>query len=78
MWIKSFLGKLFGKEKSGVAENQQSRMDKNDDRNGTKLVCVDCKSVFLFESGEQKFFKIRGLTPPKRCPSCRTKRKHKK
>jgi hypothetical protein len=36
---------------------------------------VDCSSTFLFEVGEQKFFKMRGLTPPKRCPPCRSKRK---
>jgi len=37
-----------------------------------KLVCVDCEQPFLFAIGEQKFYERKGLTPPKRCPRCRT------
>lgn len=36
-----------------------------------KLACAECGSSFRFEWGEQQFYKSRGLTPPKRCPSCR-------
>ncbi|MBL8024386.1 MAG: zinc-ribbon domain containing protein [Elusimicrobia bacterium] len=36
-----------------------------------KLNCAECKSSFFFEEGEQKFFTERGLSEPKRCPTCR-------
>jgi hypothetical protein len=35
------------------------------------LPCVQCKKDFLFEAGEQAFYKERGLQEPKRCPDCR-------
>ena len=44
------------------------------DRN---LVCDDCRKKFVFDEGEQKFFKAKGFTDPKRCPSCRKKAKGK-
>jgi hypothetical protein len=37
-----------------------------------RLTCADCGGTFRFEWGEQQFFKSRGLTPPKRCSSCRS------
>jgi len=37
------------------------------------LVCIDCLNKFVFDSGEQKFFKSKGFTDPKRCPTCRKK-----
>ena len=37
------------------------------------LVCEDCKKKFVFDSGEQKFFKAKGFSDPKRCPRCRKK-----
>ena len=39
------------------------------------LSCVECGKNFTFEAGEQKFFKMRGLTPPKRCAVCRGKKR---
>ena len=36
-----------------------------------KLACVECGNGFRFEWGEQQFFKSCGLTPPKRCATCR-------
>jgi|GEM_PF-1872257 DNA-directed RNA polymerase subunit RPC12/RpoP len=36
------------------------------------LRCVQCGKDFRFEWGEQVFYKSRGLTPPKRCPECRS------
>jgi DNA-directed RNA polymerase subunit RPC12/RpoP len=36
------------------------------------LRCVQCGKDFRFEWGEQVFYKSRGLTPPKRCPACRS------
>ena len=40
--------------------------------------CCDCASEFLFEAGEQKYFKNRGYAPPKRCPECRRVAKEKR
>lgn len=37
------------------------------------LVCEDCRSNFVFDAGEQAFFKSKGFTEPKRCPKCRKK-----
>lgn len=37
-----------------------------------ELVCRDCSAHFVFSSGEQEFFFLKGLTnEPKRCESCR-------
>ena len=38
-----------------------------------KLECEDCKADFIFDAGEQRFFKAKGFTDPKRCPVCRKK-----
>ena len=35
------------------------------------LRCEDCGKDFIFDEGEQQFFKIKGFTDPKRCPRCR-------
>lgn len=37
------------------------------------LSCEDCQSSFIFDEGEQRFFKAKGFTDPKRCPKCRQK-----
>lgn len=37
------------------------------------LPCDDCKQDFVFDAGEQRFFKEKGFTDPKRCPKCRKK-----
>ena len=37
------------------------------------LVCQDCQRRFVFDVGEQQFFKSKGFTDPKRCPRCRKK-----
>jgi hypothetical protein len=37
------------------------------------LVCMDCEEKFVFDAGEQRFFKAKGFTDPKRCPVCRKK-----
>ena len=43
------------------------------DRN---ITCIDCGTEFAFTSGEQEFYAQRGFTEsPKRCVSCRTRRK---
>ena len=41
---------------------------------GDKLLnCEDCGNQFVFDAGEQIFFKEKGFTEPKRCPTCRKK-----
>lgn len=37
------------------------------------LPCDDCRQDFVFDAGEQRFFKEKGFTDPKRCPKCRRK-----
>lgn len=40
------------------------------------LVCKDCGQEFVFTTGEQAFYKEKGLeNEPKRCKECRDKRK---
>jgi CxxC-x17-CxxC domain-containing protein len=40
------------------------------------ISCADCGEEFTFSAGEQEFYAQRGFTePPKRCPSCRARRK---
>lgn len=33
--------------------------------------CSDCRTMFVFTIGEQRFFADRELSQPKRCPNCR-------
>ena len=79
MGLKTFFERLFKRESSpsGPPDKERSVIGGNEE-GGKKLVCTDCQSTFLFEIGEQRFYKMRGLTPPKRCPSCRAKRKYRK
>ena len=37
------------------------------------LRCSECNKNFVFEAGEQEFFKSKGFQEPKRCPRCRKK-----
>ena len=39
------------------------------------VICRDCGEEFVFAAGEQRYYKDRELAFPKRCPSCREKRK---
>ncbi len=70
MGLMEFFGRLFKKKTGASGAEAQGP--------GKELVCADCKSTFIFEEGEQHFYKMRGLTPPKRCPNCRSKRKHRR
>lgn len=40
-----------------------------------ELTCSDCNGLFIFSAREQKFFEDKGFIPPKRCVSCRRKRR---
>lgn len=42
------------------------------DRN---LTCADCGAEFTFTASEQEFFSTKGFGDPKRCPTCRGKKK---
>lgn len=42
------------------------------------LECIDCGEEFIFTAGEQEFFEEKGFDDPKRCKSCRDKRKAEK
>ncbi len=40
------------------------------------LVCRDCGANFVFSSGEQEFYAMKGLlNEPGRCPDCRSTRR---
>ncbi len=39
------------------------------------LTCIDCGNDFVFKIGEQKYYKEKGFEPPKRCLSCRPKKR---
>lgn len=39
------------------------------------LQCQQCRRPFQFEAGEQVFFREKGFTEPKRCPTCRKQKK---
>ena len=43
-----------------------------------KIKCQDCDKEFIFNEGEQEFYNNKHLTPPKRCKSCREKRKERR
>ena len=40
-----------------------------------ELTCVECGKTFIFEVGEQEFFRKKEFPEPKRCPYCRNLRK---
>lgn len=39
------------------------------------IVCVECGRSFTWSSGEQRYFRERGLERPKRCQACREQRR---
>lgn len=44
-----------------------------------KIICKDCGEEFVFTVGEQEFYRDKGLdNEPKRCLSCRRKRRQAK
>ncbi|MBE5781608.1 MAG: hypothetical protein E7328_07325 [Clostridiales bacterium] len=40
-----------------------------------KLLCKDCHKYFEFSEGEQRFYALKNLHKPKRCPRCRVENK---
>lgn len=48
---------------------QQSTTQEIDDK---PILCIDCGQNFIWSSGEQVFFRDKGLqNPPKRCKDCK-------
>lgn len=42
------------------------------DLQDTGIICIDCGQEFIWTSGEQSFYRDKGLqNPPKRCKSCK-------
>ena len=41
------------------------------------LRCVQCRKDFVFEAGEQEFYRERKLSEPRRCPACRKQNRSK-
>lgn len=39
------------------------------------IACSDCGTKFVWTADEQEFYQTKGLNAPKRCKSCRQKRK---
>jgi hypothetical protein len=40
-----------------------------------QLTCIDCDETFVWSEREQEFYRVRRLSPPRRCQECRrTKR----
>ncbi len=50
-------------------------MNEPETRIDCTLRCVECGNEFIFTGGEQLYFLSKQLSIPKRCPSCRLKRK---
>jgi hypothetical protein len=42
---------------------------------GETFTCVDCGNRFEWSYGEQRYFREHNLVAPKRCPSCRSRRR---
>ncbi|MCD9020698.1 RQC-minor-1 family DNA-binding protein [Cohnella silvisoli] len=63
-------------ESAGAIENQSHeeeilRLLEGPSLEAERLKCWECGERFIFEVDEQKFFKMKGFQPPKRCPACR-------
>ena len=51
------------------------QLRKRERETGEQIQCIDCRKLFLFSVRDQKFFKVKGFEPPKRCGNCRKERK---
>jgi hypothetical protein len=40
-----------------------------------RFECVECGRIFIWSTGEQRFYRERGLSRPKHCPNCRSQRR---
>lgn len=60
---------------AAMAEGKMMGDDYFDDK---ELICADCNQPFTFTGGEQRFFAERQFSTPKRCKSCRDKKKEQR
>lgn len=51
---------------------QSAAVEVHSDLIDSEIVCTDCREAFVWTSGEQLFFRDKGLqNPPKRCKTCK-------
>jgi hypothetical protein len=43
-----------------------------------RLTCADCGREYAFSAEEQRFFREKGYSPPKRCRDCRRGKKEQR
>ena len=63
---------------SKSAAQNKNKSEVNIMGNDIYLECKDCGKEFVFEAGEQEFYKQKGYADPVRCPECRKLRKQKR
>lgn len=51
-------------------------MDNEGEGQDQVLKCSDCGAEFSFSGRDQAFYRERGFSPPRRCKTCRQKRKN--
>ncbi len=57
---------------SGLKNFNEKTFAKEEDFEDVDIDCIDCGEKFVWTSGEQLFFKDKGLKhPPKRCKPCK-------
>lgn len=57
---------------NGLKNFNEKTFASEDDFVDKEIECIDCGEIFLWSSGEQLFFKDKGLKhPPKRCKPCK-------
>lgn len=62
-------------KKRPVSKQEVPKMIVKLKMSGTPRVCLDCGETFYLSIKDQDFFESRGLMLPKRCPSCRKRRR---
>ncbi|MBK9215728.1 MAG: zinc-ribbon domain containing protein [Chloracidobacterium sp.] len=54
------------------AASVRSSADEDTDLQDISIICIDCSLAFIWNAGEQLFFRQKLLThPPKRCKPCK-------
>ena len=55
-----------------VHQNDKASEEGISELDDIPIQCIDCAQMFDWTSGEQAFYKVKGLeNPPKRCKSCK-------
>lgn len=62
-----FKGRTYEKEEAQKIAGQRNA--------GTSCECIQCKNRFAITVEEKKWYAEKGFAEPKRCPSCRHKRR---